>query len=394
MIMAKRVGIEVSIALAEAVKLANVDVIPAYPITPQTHIVEHLSEVVANGEVDAEFVPVESEHAAMSCCCGSSAAGARTFTSTSSQGLLLMSEILFIPGPMRLPIVMAVANRALSAPISIWNDHQDIMSQRDIGWIQTFAENGQEAFDLTLHAFRVAEDRRVSLPVIVNIDGFTLSHVVEAVELLSQEEVDQYLPPFKPRYRLDPRRPITMGPVGIPEVYSEAKVAHNEALKASRRVILQGWKEFADLFGRQYNPIETYRSEDAEVLLVTMGSISETAMTAVDTMRDKGQKAGLARIRLWRPFPGPEFRKAAGKAKILAVVDRCLPPGAICGPVGAELRSLFYKVPGAPKIFNFIAGLGGRDVTVERFEEMVDKSMVFARKRPKELYEVIGVREK
>jgi pyruvate ferredoxin oxidoreductase alpha subunit len=394
MIMAKRVGIEVSIALAEAVKLANVDVIAAYPIIPQTHIVEHLWEVVANGEVDAEFIPVESEHAAMSCCCGSSAAGARTFISSSSQDLLLMSEILFIPGPMRLPIVMTVVNRALSAPISIWNDNQDIMSQRDIGWIQTFAENGQEAFDLTLHAFRVAEDRRVSLPMIVNIDGFTQGHVAEAVELLSQEEVDQYLHPFRPRYRLDPGKPITMGPAGILEVYAEARVAHSEALKASRRVVLQGWKEFADLFGRQYNPIETYCSEDAEVLLVTMGGISETAMTAIDTMRDKGQKAGLVKIRLWRPFPGPEFRKAAGKAKMLAVVDRCLSPGAICGPVGTELRSLFYKVPGAPKIFNFIAGLGGRDVTVERFEEMVDKSMVFAKKHPKELYEVIGVREK
>ncbi len=392
--MAKRVGIEVSIAVADAVKLANADVIAAYPITPQTHIVEHLSEVVANGELDAEFIPVESEHAAMSTCCGSSAAGARTFTSSSSQGLSLMSEILYIPPAMRLPIVMVVANRALSAPISIWNDHQDIMVQRDIGWIQTFAENGQEAFDLTLHAFRVAEDRRVSLPVIVNLDGFTLSHVIEPIEILDQEEVDKYIPPFKPRYKLDPKKPISMGPVGIPEVYTEAKVAQNEALKASKKVILQAWKEFAELFGRQYNPVETYRSEDAEVLLVTMGSISETAMTAVDEMRDKGQKVGLVRIRLWRPFPGPEFRKAAGKAKVLAVIDRCLPPGAVCGPVGAELRSLFYKVPGAPKIFSFVAGLGGRDVTVERFEEIVDKASAYAKRRPKELYEVIGVREK
>lgn len=392
--MAKRVGIEVSIAVADAVKLANADVIAAYPITPQTHIVEHLSEVVANGELDAEFIPVESEHAAMSTCCGSSAAGARTFTSSSSQGLSLMSEILYIPPAMRLPIVMVVANRAMSAPISIWNDHQDIMVQRDIGWIQTFAENGQEAFDLTLHAFRVAEDRRVLLPVIVNLDGFTLSHVIEPIEILDQEEVDKYIPPFKPRYKLDPKKPISMGPVGIPEVYTEAKVAQNEALKASKKVILQAWKEFAELFGRQYNPVETYRSEDAEVLLVTMGSISETAMTAVDEMRDKGQKVGLVRIRLWRPFPGPEFRKAAGKAKVLAVIDRCLPPGAVCGPVGAELRSLFYKVPGAPKIFSFVAGLGGRDVTVERFEEIVDKASAYAKRRPKELYEVIGVREK
>ncbi|MGQ9500062.1 MAG: pyruvate ferredoxin oxidoreductase [Dissulfurimicrobium sp.] len=391
--MAKRVGIEVSIAVAEAVKLADVDVIPAYPITPQTHIVEHISEFVANGELDAEFITVESEHAAMSCCCGSSAAGARTFTSTSSQGLSLMSEILYHPGPMRLPIVMVVVNRALAAPISIWNDHQDIMVQRDIGWIQTFAENGQEAFDLTLHAFRVAEDRRVLLPMIVNIDGFTLSHVIEPIEILSKEEVDRFLPPFRPRFRLDTKKPISMGPVGVPEVYTEAKVAHNEALKASKKVVVQAWKEFADLFGRQYNPVETYRSEDAEVVLVTMGSISETAMTAVDAMRDAGQKVGLVRIRLWRPFPGLEFKKAAGKAQVLAVIDRCLPPGAVCGPVGAELRSLFYKVPGAPKIFSFVAGLGGRDVTVDRFTEIVEKARAYAKRRPVEIYEVIGVRE-
>ncbi len=392
--MAKRVGVEVSIAIADAVKLARAEVIPAYPITPQTHIVEHLSELVANGHLDAEFIPVESEHAAMSACCGSSAAGARTFTSSSSQGLSLMSEILYIPGPMRLPIVNVVANRALSAPISIWNDHQDIMVQRDIGWIQTFAENGQEAVDLVLHAFRVAEDRRVSLPIIVNIDGFTLSHVIEPIEMPDQEEADAYIPPFKPKFKLDPRKPITMGPVGIPEVYTEAKVAHNEALKNSRKVILKAWKEFAEQFGREYHPIETYKSEGAEVLLVTMGSISETAMTAVDQMRDAGQNVGLVRIRLWRPFPGPEFRKAAGKAKVLAVIDRCLPPGALCGPVGAELRSLFYKIPGSPKIFSFVAGLGGRDVTVARFEEIVDKARKYAKKRPKELYEVIGVREK
>ncbi len=392
--MSKRVGIEVSIAIAEAVGLARAEVIPAYPITPQTHIVEHLSEMVANGELDAEFIPVESEHAAMSCCCGSSAAGARTFTSSSAQGLSLMSEILYIPSTMRLPMVMVVANRAMSAPISIWNDHQDIMVQRDIGWIQTFAENGQEAVDLTLHAFRVAEDRNVSLPFIVNIDGFTLSHVIEPIELPDQEDVDKFLPPFKPRYKLDPRRPITMGPVGIPEVYTEAKVAHDMAMRKAKRYILKAWDEFAEIFGRKYNPVESYRTEDAEILLVTMGSISETAMTAVDAMRDDGQKVGLLRIRLWRPFPSQEFRKAIGKAKVLAVVDRCLPPGAVCGPVGAEIRSLLYKIPGAPKIFSFVAGLGGRDVTVARFKEIVDKARQFAKKRPRELYEVIGVREK
>jgi len=392
--MARRVGIEVSIAMAEAVKLARAEVIAAYPITPQTHIVEHLSEIVANGELDAEFVPVESEHAALSTCCGSVAAGARTYTATSSQGFMLMSEILYIASGMRLPIVMTVANRALSAPISIWNDHQDIMSQRDCGWIQTFAENGQEAVDLTLHAFRVAEDRKVSLPVIVNIDGFTLSHVIEPVELPDQEEVDRYLPPFKPLYRLDPRRPITMGPVGIPEVYTEARVAHDQVMKKSKRWILKAWDEFAEVFGRKYSPIETYRSEGAEVLLVTMGSISETAMAAIDHMRNQGKNVGLLKIRLWRPFPGPEFKAIAKNARVLAVVDRCIPPGAICGPVGEELRSVFYKVPGAPKIFSFVAGLGGRDVTVDRFEEIVGKAESYARKRPRELYEVIGVREK
>lgn len=392
--MSKRVGIEVSIAIAEAVGRAKAEIIPAYPITPQTHIVEHLSEMVANDELDAEFIPVESEHAAMSCCCGAAAAGARVFTASSSQGLSLMSEILYIPSTMRLPLVMVIANRALSAPISIWNDHQDIMVQRDIGWIQTFAENGQEAVDLTIHAFKVAENRNVSLPMIVNIDGFTLSHVIEPIELPDQEEVDAYLPPFKPRYKLDPRRPITMGPVGIPEVYTEAKVAHDKAIKNSRRYILNAWKEFEEVFGRKYEPVEKYRTEDAEVLLVGMGSICETAMSAVDKMRDQGQKAGLLKIRLWRPLPFQEFRKAVGKTKILAVIDRCLPPGAVCGPVGAELRSMFYKIPGSPKIFSFVAGLGGRDVTVSRFEEIVDKARAFARKRPRELYEVIGVREK
>jgi len=230
--------------------------------------------------------------------------------------------------------------------------------------------------------------------MIVNIDGFTLSHVIEPIEFPDQEEVDAYLPPFKPKRKLDPRRPITMGPVGVPEVYTEAKVAHDHAIKASKKVILKAWDEFEQRFGRKYSPIEEYRTEDAEVLLVGMGSIMETAMTAVDRMRDAGQKVGLIKIRLWRPFPGIEFRKIAKKAPVLAVIDRCLSPGATCGPVGAELRSLFYKVPGAPKIFNFITGLGGRDVTVERYEEIVDKARHYAKKRPKELYEVIGVREK
>jgi pyruvate ferredoxin oxidoreductase alpha subunit len=391
--MAKRVGMEVSIAASEAVKLADVDVIAAYPITPQTHIVEHLSEVVADGELDAAFVPVESEHSAMSCCLGSSAAGARTFTATSSQGLALMHEILFIAPAMRLPIVMIVANRALSGPISIWNDHSDIMAEQDIAWIQTFAENGQEVFDLVLHAFRVAEDARVLLPFIVNLDGFTLSHVIEPIEILDKAEVDKYLPPYKPKVRLDPRKPVSMGLVGIPEIYTEAKKATDEVLINSKKIVLKAWKEFGDLFGRYYNPVESYKTEGAEVILITMGSISETAMTAIDKMREKGLPVGLVRFRLWKPFPVPEFKKAIAGAQTLAVVDRALSPGGACGPVAEEIKAALYAERGRPKVFNFIAGLGGRDVTVENFEEIVSRAFTYAKKRPKQLYEMIGVRE-
>ncbi|QJA05674.1 pyruvate ferredoxin oxidoreductase [Thermosulfurimonas marina] len=391
--MGKRIAKEVSIAVAEAVKQCKVDVIAAYPITPQTHIVEHLSELVANGELDAEYITVESEHSAMSACLGSVATGARTFTSTSSQGLALMHEILFIAPALRLPVVMVVANRALSAPISIWNDHGDIMAERDIGWIQTFAENGQEAVDLVYHAFRVAEDRRVMFPAIVNIDGFTLSHMIEPIELPDQEQVDQYLPPFKPRYKLDPRKPISMGPVGIPEIYMEAKKAQDEAFKNAYKVIVKAWDEFEKVFGRRYHPIETYRMEDAEVALLIMGSLAETAMTAVDRMREAGKRVGLVRIRLWRPFPLRDFVRAVKGVKMLAVIDRALSPGATGGPVATEVRSALYQVPGRPRVVNFIAGLGGRDVTVEDFEEMADKAYFYMKKKPKEPYEMFGVKE-
>ena len=391
--MGKRIAKEVSIAIAEAVKQCRVDVIAAYPITPQTHIVEHLSELVANGELDAEYITVESEHSAISACLGSVATGARTFTSTSSQGLALMHEILFIAPALRLPVVMVVANRALSAPISIWNDHGDIMAERDIGWIQTFAENGQEAVDLVYHAFRVAEDRRVMFPAIVNIDGFTLSHMIEPIELPDQEQVDQYLPPFKPRYRLDPRKPISMGPVGIPEIYTEAKKAQDEAFKNAYRVIVKAWDEFEKIFGRRYRPVETYRMEDAEVALLIMGSLAETAMTAVDRLREAGKKVGLVRIRLWRPFPLRDFVRAVKGVRVLGVIDRALSPGATGGPVGVEVRSALYQVPGRPRVVNFVAGLGGRDVTVEDFEEMADKAFFYMKKKPKEPYEMIGVKE-
>jgi pyruvate ferredoxin oxidoreductase alpha subunit len=387
------VGIEVSLAVSEAVMLANVDVIAAYPITPQTHIVEHLSELVADGHLDAEFIPVESEHSAMSTCCGAAAAGARTYTATSSQGQALMLEICYIASALRLPIVMSVANRSLSGPISIWNDHSDMMMSRDTGWIQTVAENGQEAFDLTLHAFRVAEDPRVLLPVINNLDGFTLTHVIEPIEMLDQKEVDRYLPPYQPQMRLDPENPISIGPVGMPEVYTEAKKAQDEAIKNAKPVIIEAWQEFGDLFGRYYKPVETYRTDGAETLLVTMGSLSETAMTAVDQMRANGKDIGLVRIRLFRPFPFEEFLAAVEGAKQIAVMDRALGLNGAGGPLATEIKAALYDQPERPYIWNYVAGLAGRDVTIENFVEMADGVEAAAADGLRAGYTMINVRE-
>ena len=392
--MAKKVGIEVSLAVSEAVQAADVDVIAAYPITPQTHIVEHLSELVANGELDAEFVPVESEHSAMSLCIGSSAAGARTYTATSSQGLALMHEILYIAPALRTPIVMTVANRSLSGPISIWNDHSDVMSERDCCWIQTFAENGQEAFDLTLHAFKVAEHPDVLLPVMVNLDGFTLSHMIEPIEIMDQSEAKKYLKPYIPKLVLDPQHPVTMGGVGIPAVYTEAKKQFESAITASKKVIVEAWKEFDKMYGRKYQPIETYKTKGAEIVLLTMGSISETAMTAVDRMRDKGILVGLMRFRLWRPFPLQEFQRGVKGIKTLAVVDRAISYGAQGGPVYIEVKSALYNQTDRPQVFGFVAGLGGRDVTVDTFEEIVTKATQYSKKGKGPVYEMIGVKEK
>ncbi|MFH1058600.1 MAG: transketolase C-terminal domain-containing protein [Pseudomonadota bacterium] len=391
--MAQRVGLEVSLACAEAVKLANADVIAAYPITPQTHIVEHLSELVADGHLDAEFIPVESEHSAMSACIGSSAAGARTFTSSASQGLALMHEILYIASSMRLPIVMAVANRSLSGPISIWNDHSDVMGERDTGWIQYFCENGQEVLDLTLAAFKIAEDPRVLLPVMVNMDGFILTHVIEPMMMPDQAEVDAWLPGYTPQQRLDPAKPISMGMVGVPEVYTEAKRAQVEAINQSYPVILEHWASFAKQFGRSYQPIESYLTEDAEAIFVSMGSLSETIMTAVDEMRAEGQKVGVVRIRLWRPFPEAEFVKAVAKAETLVVIDRSLTFGAPAGPVATEVRALLYSKGLNKYVANFQAGLGGRDVCRAQFKEMLAKVKEAKAAGQDMTCEMVGVKE-
>ena len=383
---------EVSIAAAEAVKQANVDVISAYPITPQTHIVEHLSELVANGEMDAEFFCVESEHSALSVCVGAAATGARTFTCTSSQGLALMSEITYIASGLRLPIMMIISNRTLSAPLSIWNDHSDTMSIRDCGWIQFFVENGQEVYDHVFVSYRLAEDKKVLFPVIINMDGFILSHVIEPIELIEQEKIDQFLPPYQPLHRLDPDHPVTMGAFALPSIFAEAKKAQEEALLSSMSKITETWKAFGDMTGRYYHPVETYKTEDADTLLVTMGSCGETASVAVDKMREEGRSVGLVKIRLWRPFPFDDLKRETLQAKRLVVIDRAMSVGA-CGPVASELKAALYGNDQRPSVYNFVAGISGRDVTPSDFIKMVDKAEIEIEEGNREGYEIYGVRE-
>lgn len=391
--MAKRVGIEVSLAIGEAVKLANADVVAAYPITPQTHIVEHLAELVADGELDASYIPVESEHSAMSACLGSAAVGARTFTATAGQGLELMHEVLYVASSMRLPVIMTVANRALSAPLSVWGDQSDAMAVRDTGWVQIFAENGQETVDNVLCAFRIGEDPRVLLPVMVHLDGFYLSHMIEPIVFPEQSQVDKFLPPFKYPLPLHPDKPVTMGAFAMPFIYSEAKKAQQVNLEASKKVVLECWEEFGKLFGRNYSPVEHYHSQGAKVLLLTLGGFSETAMTAVDKMRGEGRKVGLVRLRLWRPFPFAEIRQAVKNAETLIVLDRALSFGGPGGPVCSEICSALYGEAKRPKVIGFVGGLGGRDITPAEFEEIVNRGIEISQKGSDKEFEIFGVRE-
>jgi pyruvate ferredoxin oxidoreductase alpha subunit len=391
--MGTRTGLEVSIALADAVKLCNPDVIAAYPITPQTHIVEHLAELVADGELDAAYIPVESEHSAMSACLGSSAAGARTFTATSSQGLALMIEVVYVAAPMRLPIVMALANRALSAPLSIWGDHSDMMSIRDTGWIQIVTENGQQAVDNTIIAFRVAEDPQVLLPAIIHLDGFNLTHVIEPIVFPEQAEVDKFLPKFKYPLPLNPDKPVAMGEFAPPFIFTETKWAQEVNLRNSKKVILKAWDEFNKIFGRQYKPVEKYHSDGAKVLIMTMGCAGETASVAIDELRAEGVDVGQIRLRLWRPFPFEELREAVKDADVLIVMDRAMSFGGPAGPLASEVKSALYNQAKKPKVVSYIISLGGRDTTVANYKDIVKKGTEIAARGSKNEYEFYGVRE-
>jgi pyruvate ferredoxin oxidoreductase alpha subunit len=364
--------IEGSRAVAEAVALCRPQVVCAYPITPQTHIVEALAAMVKRGELSAAFRNVESEFAAMSVAIGASAAGARAYTATASQGLLYMSEAVWNAAGLGLPIVMTVANRAIGAPINIWNDHSDAMSQRDAGWIQLYAETNQEAADLHIQAFAIAE--RLSLPVMVCMDGFVLTHASERADIPSQEQVDAFLPPYEPRQVLDPDDPVSIGAMVGPEAFTEVRYLAYERMRQALAVIPATADAFAQQFGRDSGGlVRPYRLEDAEVVIVALGSVLGTVKDAVDELRHDGERVGVLGITSFRPFPAAAVQRALpASARHLLVLERALAPGS-GGIVTADIRtSLVQAAPGrVPQISTVIAGLGGRPVTRKSLRRLV-----------------------
>ncbi len=357
--------------MAEAMRQISPDVVAAYPITPATEIVQIFSQFVADGLVPTEYVAVESEHSAMSACIGSSAAGARTMTGTSSQGFALMWEMLYIAAGLRLPIVMAVVNRALSAPINIHGDQSDTMGARDAGWIQIYSENSQEAYDNMIQAVRIAE--KTNLPTMVTTDGFIISHCMEVVEMQADEDVKKFVGEYKPeRYILNTKKPYTLGAIDLQDYYFEHRFQLADAMNKASTVILDVAKDFAKEFGREYSLYEKYRMDDAEVAIVIIGSAAGTAKVAIDDLRNKGVKAGLIKMRVFRPFPAKELAKDLAKVKALAVLDRSDSCSGAQAPLFTEVTSaLFTNLGGnAPKTVNYVYGLGGRDINLEHFRDV------------------------
>jgi len=361
--------IEASHAIAIGARLCRPAVIPMYPITPQTHVVEQLAEFINNGEMDCAMLDVESEHSAASAVIGIVAAGSRAFTATSSQGLALMYEVLPIISGMRLPAVMAVANRALSAPISIWNDHSDAVSARDQGWIQLWVESSQEALDAVIQGYRISEDKDVFMPLMVCFDGFTLSHLFEPVDVPLQPAVDKFLPKFKPLYKLDVRKPMTFGPIGFPNSFMHFKKQQQEAMLNSISVIKKVNREFKKAFGRAYGDglLDLYKMQGADYAVIGMGTLCGTARVAIDRLRKKGKRVGLIRVRSLRPFPEKELQSAVKNLKAAAVIDRHISLGQE-GPLFTDVRNAIYC--NDISINSYIAGLGGRDITVNHFEKV------------------------
>ncbi len=364
--------IEGSHGVAEAVALCRPEVICAYPITPQTHIVEDLGSQVKGGQlINCEFINVESEFAALSVGIGSSAAGARTYTATASQGLLFMAEAVYNASGLGLPIVMTVGNRAIGSPINIWNDQSDSMSMRDAGWIQLFAETNQQAIDVHIQAFKIAE--ALSMPVMVCVDGFILTHAYERMDVPDQEQVDRFLPPFEPRQVLDPSDPISIGAMVGPEAFTEVRYMEHHKQMQALEIIPEITKEFEEIFGRDSGGlISTYRAEDADTLIVTLGSVIGTISEVIDEMRDKGQKIGAVTIRSFRPFPLDEIHEVLKKTQRVVVFEKCLAVG-LGGIVASNVRMAHRGL--TTPVYTVIGGLGGRPITRKSLNELFEKAM-------------------
>jgi len=371
--------IEGSHAVSYGVMLSKVQVICAYPITPQTHIVEKLSELCASGELPAKFLMVESEHSAMAGCIGASAVGVRAFTASSSQGLALMHELLHWASGARLPIVMANVNRALGAPWNIWADQTDSLSQRDTGWLQFYCESSQEAVDTIIQCYKISE--KVSLPSMVILDAFYLSHTFEPVNIPDPERVNRFLPPYEPKYKVDPKDPRSFSGLTPPDFFTELRYQTQQAMEEAKRVILQVDEEYQTLFGRRYGLIEGYRLEDAELVLITSGTVAGTTREVVDQYRDEGKPVGMLRMRTFRPFPSEEIRRALKGVPKVAVIDRNISFG-MGGIFAEEVRSVFCNEEKRPVVFGYVSGLGGRDITRETLSNIVEYTL--EQDRPKQ----------
>ncbi len=372
--MGNRIALTGNEAVALAMKQIAPDVVAAYPITPQTEIVQIFSQFVADGDVDTEFVTVESEHSAMSAAVGASAAGARSMTATSSNGLELMFEIVNIASSLRLPIVMPIVNRTISGPINIHCDHSDVMAIRDSGWILLFGENAQNAYDNLLMANRIAEHQDVMLPVAVNLDGFIISHAVENIDIVANEDVRDFVGDYYPeKYLLDEEHPLTMGPVDLQDFLFEHKRQQIETLKIVPQIVQEISDEFAELTGRQYEFFEKYKLDDAEIAIVAIGSTAGTTKAAIDNLRERGLKVGLLSIRLYRPFPADAIVKALSHVKAIGVMDRSESYSNTGGPLFSDIRAAMYDAGETAKIINIIYGLGGRDITVKDLENVIGR---------------------
>ena len=393
--MGKLISMEGNQAAAEAMRQINPDVVAAYPITPQTEVVQTFAQFVADGRVDTEFVTAESEHSAMSACVGAAAAGTRVMTATSANGMALMWEILYIAASTRLPIVMALVNRALSANINIHCDHSDSMGARDAGWIQLYCENSQEVYDTLIQAVRIAEHPQVRLPVMVCYDGFIISHAVECLELLEDKEVQEFVGEFKPvNSLLDIAHPHTFGPLDLYDFYFEHKRQQIEAYGPAKRVIAETGKQFGALSGREYGLFEGYRLQDARLAIVLLGSAAGTAKEAVDRLRADGLPIGLLRLRAFRPFPSEELIQLLGGFEAVAVLDRAVSFGAATGPLFTEISSALFRADRRPLLVNYIYGLGGRDIDIEDIQKVGEElERTAQRGKTEQLVDYISVRE-